>query len=73
MNDWVNLLQQSHQQTDDEDKTLIMVMMVVTACVICRMVNAECDFSLLGQQKYMHRSLNPNPIANSNPKITQSA
>ena len=41
--------------------------------VICRMLNAEHDYSLLGQQKYIHARINPNPIANHkpypNPKI----
>ena len=43
--------------------------------VICRMLNAEHDYSLLGQQKYIHARINPNPIANPkpylNPKINQ--
>ena len=43
----------------------------------CRVLNAERDYSLLGQRKYIHARLNPNPIANHkpypNPKITQRA
>ena len=39
------------------------------------MLNAERVCSLLGQRKYIHARINPNPIANdkpySNPKITQ--
>ena len=46
-----------------------------SAGVICRMQNAERDNSLLGQRKYIHAGLSPNPIANHkpypNPKITQ--
>ena len=44
---------------------------------ICRMLNAERDYSLLGQRNFIHARLNPNPIANHkpypNPKITQRA
>ena len=39
------------------------------------MLNVECNYSLLGQRKYIHASLNPNPITNNKPypkpKITQ--
>ena len=35
------------------------------ASVICKMLNAERDFSLLDQRKNIHARLNPNP------KITQ--
>ena len=39
------------------------------------MLNAERDYSILGQRKYIHAKLNPNPIANHKPhpnaKITQ--
>ena len=43
------------------------------------MLNAERDYSLLGQRKYIHASVNPipNPMANPKPypnrKITQRA
>ena len=37
------------------------------AGVICRMVNAEVDYSLLDQRKYIHAKINPNPIANNKP------
>ena len=44
---------------------------------ICRILNAERDYSLLGQRKYIYARINPNtnPIANHKPytttKITQ--
>ena len=31
------------------------------------MRNAECDYSFLGQRKYIQARLNPNPIANDKP------
>ena len=41
----------------------------------CNLQNSERDYSLLGQRKYIHARINPNPIANHkpypNPKITQ--
>ena len=41
------------------------------------MLNAERDYSLLGQRKYIYARMNPNPIANHkpypNPKITHCA
>ena len=46
---------------------------IMSAGVVCRMLNAERDYSLLGHRKYAR--INPNPIANHkpypNPKITQ--
>ena len=38
--------------------------------IICGMLNAESDYSLQGQQKYIYVSLNPNPKPYPKPEIT---